>query len=193
MEASSALPMDQGYVAGTNDSALVRAAQIDPDAFGELYNRYFTPVYRYLRSCVVSEEDAADLTQQVFLQALRGLPSYDERKASFRTWLFRIARHAATDAFRRRRSSTSWEALPEMLRGIALDDPEEAALRRESQARLQDLLAGLNSDKRELLWLRFVVELEVQEIAAVVGKSPAAVTKGIFRTLRTLEEEYRER
>ncbi len=193
MGSASTLSVEGGYGGDGDIQALVRAAMADRQAFSTLYDRYFLSVYAYLRSRAESDEDASDLTQQVFLQAMRGLPGYDERKGSFPAWLFRIARNAATDAHRRRRTWVSWESLPETLQGAVGGDPEEGALHRESLAQLRELFAGLASDKRELLWLRFASELEVREIALVVGKSPAAVYKGISRALRELEEGYCER
>ena len=62
---------------------------------------YFARVYRYLRIRLQSEEDAADLTQQVFLKALDALPRYRTHGAPFAAWLFTIARHTLADRFRR--------------------------------------------------------------------------------------------
>ena len=89
------------------EPALVDAARSDPAAFVELHARYEACVWRYLRARTATEEDAADLTQQTFLQALDGLPRYRERGLSFAAWLFRIARNVATDHHRRRRVEIS--------------------------------------------------------------------------------------
>lgn len=181
-----------GDFCSDDDSVLVQDAQTESEAFGQLYDRYLIRVYGYLRKHTESDEDAADLTQQVFLQALNGLQGYDERKASFATWLFKIARNVSTDAYRRRHESVSWENLPETPRQTAGDDPEAATIRRESLILLRALLSDLSLDKRELLWLRFGADLGLQEIATVVGKTPAAVHKQLTRTLRTLKEGYHE-
>ncbi len=194
MEISPAMRED-GYDALECDADLARATRINPDAFARLYDRYVTRVYQFLRSRTENPEDAADLTQQVFERALNGICGYDERKASFDAWLFGIARHAAIDAQRRRRGTASWDLLPEILQGSATtaDDPEDLVLRREALSYLQTLLAEIGPEKREILWLRFVLGLSVNEVAAVVGKSPAAVHKQINRTLQSLEERYRGR
>ena len=175
----------------TEDAALVRAAQVDRGAFGALYERYLPRVYQYLRGYTRSDEDAADLTQQAFLKALDGLATYDERKAPFAGWLFRVARNVATDAHRRRRDTVSLALLPELPQ-VRADDPEAAALRREALARLRGLLAELSPELRELIWLRFVADLGVDEVATAVGKSPDAVRKQLSRTLKALGEGYDE-
>lgn len=163
----------------------------EADAFGALYRQHLHGIYRYLRSRASSDEEAADLTQQVFLKALDALPRYRDRGVPIAAWLFRIARNVATDAHRRRRGTVAWDLLPESLRPIDEDtDPEAAVLHAESLARLGDLLAALDPAKRELLALRFGGGLSSREIAAVVGKSEAAVKQQLARTLRSLKEQY---
>ena len=175
-----------------DEAALVAAAQADPAAFAVLYQRYLARVYRYLRAHVGSDEDAADLTQHVFLRALDALPRYRSSGAPFAAWLFRIARHAATDAYRRKRPTLAWDALPEDLQPPAEHDPVVRVLRLEALARVGELLARLDAAKRELLALRFAAGLSAPEIAQVVGKSPAAVKKQLTRTLQMLKEQYHE-
>ncbi|MDQ2741914.1 MAG: sigma-70 family RNA polymerase sigma factor, partial [Chloroflexota bacterium] len=82
------------------EAALVRIVQTDPDAFGELCVRYSGRLYSYLRARTQSDEDAADLTQQVFVKAFNALPRYRERGLPFGAWLFRIARNLLIDVQR---------------------------------------------------------------------------------------------
>ena len=188
-----ALSVERSAEATDDEASLVAAAQANPAAFDVLYQRYLARVYRYLRAQVGSDEDAADLTQQVFLRALDALPRYRPRGAPFAAWLFSIARHAATDAYRRKRATVAWEALPEALQPAAGEqDPEACVLRLEALARVGDLLAHLDPAKRELLALRFAGGLSAPEIVQVVGKSPAAVKKYLTRTLQMLKEQYHE-
>ncbi len=103
------------------EAQLVEAAQADPSAFGEIYMHYVRRVYRFLRAQAASEEDAEDMTQQVFLQALDALSKYQERGLPFAAWLFTISRNVANDVHRRRQNSTAtlnWEALPQKLQPI---------------------------------------------------------------------------
>lgn len=175
-----------------DETALIEAAQRDPAAFAALYQRYLARVYRYVRARTHSEEDAADMTQQVFLKALDALPHYRPWGIPFAAWLFQIARHSVTDAYRRRRDTTSWDALPEMLQPGVEHGPEATILRQEALAYLQALLTQLDPSKRELLALRFAAGLSAPEIALVVGKSPAAIKKQITRILHALKEDYHE-
>ncbi len=187
------LPIESDYAIGTGEIALIEAAQANPAAFDILYQRYLTRVYSYLRARLDSDEDAADLTQQVFLQVLDALPGYQWRGIPFAAWLFQIARHAATDAYRRRRTNLSLDALPLTLVPPSEQDLEAMILRQENLARLKTLLAKLDPSKRELLALRFAAGLSAPQIAAIVGKSPAAVKKQLTRILQALKEHYHER
>jgi len=155
-----------------------------------LYDRYLDRMYAYLRARTSSAEDAADLTQQVFLRAFDALDQYHPQRASFATWLFRIARNTATDAYRRQKSAVAWDFLPAALQPIAGDDPEASALRQETRDRLRLVLGACDARTREVLALRYGADLSVAEIAAIVGKSEAAVKKQLTRALRALKERY---
>ncbi len=184
---------------GSGESELVEAARQNPELFGELYRRYLPRIYRYLRVRTDNEEDAADLTQQVFVQALNALSTYQERGVPFAAWLFRIARNVAINTRQRRRATLNWDLLPNALNASARQtqgdepaDPEAVALKREALEQLGRLLAALDPTKLELLALRFAARLTVREIAQVVGKREAAVHKQLSRTLEALKVQFKE-
>jgi RNA polymerase sigma-70 factor (ECF subfamily) len=174
----------------SDESALVAIAQRDPTAFDALYQLYVTRVYRYLRAHTSSDDDAEDLTQQVFLRALEALPTYRSRGTPFGAWLFRIAHHAIVDTHRKHRAMVAWDALPEQLQPASATDLEGDLLHWEALARLRHLVARLDPDKRELLSLRFAAQLSATEIGTVVGKKPQAVKKQLTRIMQTLKERY---
>ncbi len=172
------------------DAALVEAARTDAAAFERLYLGYRDRIYWYLRGRTSDPEDAADLTQQVFLRVLDALPQYQPRRGPFAAWLFGIARNMAADAHRRRRTTVAWDVVPAALQLTDGTDLEAAALRRDDLARLDALVRALDVEKREVLALRFAARLTVLEIAAVIGKREDATRKYLARTLHTLKERY---
>ncbi len=189
--------MIQAAVAGKSaahdsDEALVAAAREEPDQFGLLYERYLPGVYRYLVARVGRGDEAADLTQTVFMRAFKSLPTYRPKRAPFSAWLFRIARNAATDSLRRRRPSVSLDGLPDVLIAASGESPEALAEQSERLDRLRGHVEGLDSNKRELLVLRFAGDLTIREIAQVVGKSEAATRKQLTRTINALKEQYHD-
>lgn len=156
--------------------------------FGTLYQQQLPRIYRYLRARSSSDDEAADLTQQVFLNALAALPTYEVRSSPIEAWLFRIARNVAIDASRRNRSIVSFELLPNV--GALADtyDLEAAVIQSESLQKIASWISQLDDTQRELLFLRFVAGLKTKEIAAIVGKREGAIRKQLQRTLRRLKE-----
>jgi RNA polymerase sigma-70 factor (ECF subfamily) len=172
------------------DDALVVAAQAEPAEFAAIYERYLPRVYRYLAAKASNPEEAADLTQAVFLKAFDGIGKFRAGKSPFASWLFRIARNTAVDAHRRKRPSVPWDLAgfePE-----AAGTPETDALRHERLRELRTAIATLDTSKRDLLALRYAGGLTAAEIAPLVGKSTEAVKKQLQRTLRELKEHYRD-
>jgi RNA polymerase sigma-70 factor, ECF subfamily len=175
-----------------DERQLVAAAQTDGDAFGQLYRRYVDAVFSYLRTYSENDEDAADLTQHVFVRALEALPRYRHQGVPFRAWLFRIARNAATDTFRRRRRTLPWDHIPESLHPFSRSDPESVAMHREALNELRVLVGQLPPEKQELLALRFAAGMSSSEIALVLGRSPAAVQKELVRVMHLLKEQIHD-
>ncbi len=173
-----------------SDTDLILAAQADIAAFDALYDRYLPRVYRYLRAHVADGEEATDLTQLVFLRALEALPRYRVRGVPFAVWLFRIARHAAIDAHRRRRPTVPWEALTEARHPEADEPLDQTLIRQEEMARLRREVGRLSSEQQELLALSFAASLSAPEIASVLRMKPDAVRKRLSRIIHALKEQY---
>jgi RNA polymerase sigma-70 factor (ECF subfamily) len=192
MDEIAVTPFDLEQASHHDEEALIRAAQRDPAVFGELYKRYHGRIHSYLRARVYSDDDAVDLTAQVFLQAFKALPKYRSRGAPFAAWLFRIARNVATDAYRRRRGTVSLDAAPESEHPAHEEDPEAVALRREQVTRIGALVAELPENKREVVLLRFAAGLTLREIAAIIGKRESTVHHHLQAALKILKERFRE-
>ncbi len=158
-------------------------------SFTVLFEHYHAQIFRYFRARQISEEDAADLTQQVFAQAWAHQTDYHPERGSPAAWIFGIARNLTADFFRHAYPLVSWEALPDQF--PAGTTPEEIALCRESLAFVRSLVTALPAEEQELLALRFSGELTHAEIATLLGKSEAATKKRIARLLQRLQDRYR--
>jgi RNA polymerase sigma-70 factor, ECF subfamily len=177
---------------GAAEDAVVAAAVHDEAAFAELYRRYHPRIFAYLLTYAGNRDEAADLTQHVFLRALEALPSYQPRGIPFGAWLFRIARNAATDAYRYRRRVMPWDHLPERPAPLT-ETPESLAVRADDLNQMRVLLARLPAHKQELLALSFTSGLPAREIAALIGKSESAVQRQLHRIVHHLQEQFHER
>lgn len=190
---STTWPLARSGWSDCDETVLVRAVQnTEPDAFGELCLRYSGRLYSYLRARTQSDEDAADLTQQVFVRAFNALPRYRERGLPFGAWLFRIARNLLIDVQRRKKDTVSWNVLPETLQPVEPGEVDSDLLQHEVHTQLLTLLQELPLDKRELILLRFVTGLTLREISAIVGTSESTIHKQLQRTLAILQEQYHD-
>jgi RNA polymerase sigma-70 factor (ECF subfamily) len=182
-------PFVVATIPGELDTVALAAAG-DAEAFAALYERYLGPVYRFMAARTGSPEEAADLTQQVFLNAFRAIRRYRAGRAGFAPWLFRIARNLSTDVSRRRRPTLPIDELPSAFQEAPHASPEAAAIQGERVRTLHAEVAKLDPEKQELLALRYAAGLSSREIAAVVGKSEAAVKKQLSRLIEALKEQY---
>ncbi|MDT8341818.1 MAG: sigma-70 family RNA polymerase sigma factor [Longimicrobiales bacterium] len=165
-----------------------------PEAFAEWFDAHRSAVYRFVRFRVATREAAEDVTSEVFLKALRSLDRFDERRASPRTWLMRIARNAVTDHLRRlrRRGSlhVSLDRVPDLVADVP--SPDERLLREERIQALLNASARLGKRDQEVLALRYGSGLENPEIAEALGISPNAAAVRLHRALARLRAELDE-
>ena len=169
-----------------DELALVRAAQTDAQAFAAIYDLYVLRVYRYCYYRTSSPHDAEDLTAQIFLAALEGLPRY-RQDGHFAGWLFSIARKKVADFHRRAvhvTQSLEETLLPPIHTDLALDI--ETSQRRQ---RLLKLVGALPENERELIHLRYVAELSFAEMAKTLQKNEDAVKKSLYRLMARLKQE----
>jgi len=169
------------------DRELVTAALADAARFVALYERYFTPVHRYVRVRIPERALCEDVTSDVFLTALAKLGEF-RGSGSFAAWLFRIAQNAVRDQQRARPMVPLDEESEVFVDPTPA--PEEQALRRERLRILRSRLAELSWEQQELLALRYGAGLRSGEIAELLGKSPVAVRVALHRVLNDLRRRY---
>jgi RNA polymerase sigma-70 factor (ECF subfamily) len=190
------------------DRGLVEAARRDPSRFDALYRKYLAQVYSYAFYELRDHHAAEDATERVFMQALVGLPRFEERvdafiasrsavtpadsaeMSTFRVWLFRIARNVVANERRRdrRRPVSSLEDAAEL---SAPGDVVETAAAREAVSTAWQAVARLPDDRRRAVILRFVDEMSTAEIAAILGRSEGAVRVLLHRALRSVADDLR--
>ena len=128
-----------------------------------------------------------DLTQNIFLAVLRALPSYDPKKAAFRTWLYRIAANKVIDAHRRFRPVTT------PLEEIELPVQEDFVSQihdRELLRQVEEYVSGQPPLLQAVFRLRLYGEQNFGEIAAALGQSEAAVKSQYYRLLGRIRKEF---
>lgn len=168
-----------------DDALLVERAKADPEAFGELYERYMARIYRYVYHRTGNTCDAEDLTERVFFQALTHIGTYTHRGLPFSVWLFRIA-HNAVANWHRDRHRNKVLPLDEL---VALSEDADPLDRVEELALVRKAVARLSHDRQQVLLLKFVEELPHAQIGRIMGRSEGAVKALLHRTLKSLKEE----
>jgi len=164
-----------------NIESLIRDAQSgDSEAFAMLYEEYVDKVYHYIYLRVGQVEEAEDLTQEVFLKALKGIGSYRERGALFVSWLLRIAHNLIIDHYRKQKGHQVI-SLSEAIEGIGTmaigTNPALTAEQHVELMELKQVVDKLPPRERGVIALRFGAELAVSETARVMGKTEGTVKK----------------
>ena len=165
---------------------IARAQNGDAEVIGELYENYHLDIFRYLFYRVGDRETAEDLTSEVFIRMIRALRGYRQQQVPFDAWLFQIARNLAVDHLRRLNVRKHFSLEEEMV--IETEDVDGTVERRLTSDRLVKALERLNEDQRDVIVMRFVNGMRIEQVAQALNKSADSI-KGLQRRgLLTLRE-----
>lgn len=162
-------------------SLILRAKSGDASAFGRLYDASLQRIYRYVFFRVTDAEVAEDLTSEVFLKAWENLHRY-RPGGPFVAWLYTIARNTVIDHYRTRKPSISLDQT------VIKQDPgldEKVDLQFEVET-LQRAMQHLTEEQQEVLTLRFIAEMDTDQIAERMHKSEGAIRALQMRALQAL-------
>ncbi len=166
---------------------LDRARDGDEAAWAEIFAELAPVVLGYLRAN--GAPDPEDVLSEAFLQVARDIAAFEGDQESFRAWVFTIAHHRLIDA-RRHSARRPIELTPEPPEPRAREaDAAEEALARIGLERVQEVLAGLSDEQREVLLLRVVGDLSIENVARAMGKRPGAVKALQRRGLAAIKRE----
>ena len=166
----------------SDESLLARYRTGDSAAFEALYARHRQGLYRFLVSLSNKAELAEEIYQETWLSLIRST-TQPQGRASFRTWLFQIARNRLIDYWRKHGiHNPLHDSYDEQLHAQAddSDGPEQQLTLSRDQARLDAALQALPEDQREVFLLRLHGELEVPQIATLTG-APLETVKSRLR------------
>lgn len=178
----------------TDGDDLVVRARTDRAAFGLLFDRYYPRVLRYCRRRLFDLSVAEDATSEVFLNIAGHYFKFPgQTETDFRCWLFRIATNAVHAQLRQSlRRQELWEAAARsgrLDRDSTSHDPSSLESLHDWPAVYRAIL-DLNDREQSIVMLRFFADLSHEEIANIVGATPAAVRTSLSRTLAKLREQF---
>jgi RNA polymerase sigma-70 factor (ECF subfamily) len=172
------------------DHDLVAGVHAEPDLFARVYRALAPAVLGYFGARGVEDPEA--LMQDVFLSVLPRLGDITGGVAGLRTLLFSVAHARVVDYYRRverRPQSVDYDPLLDMR---AVPSAESEALVRNGQTDAHLLIGALKPEQRDVLMLRIVGELSIDDVATVLGKTPGAVKQLQRRGLKALREMVSE-
>ncbi len=170
---------------------LAKLAIDDEAALTELYNHFFPIAYKYLLSKVLNSNVADDLIGNLFMKMYKNLDKFDSTKASFATWLTRIAENEVKMYFRSKSrkgdKETEWD---EDFEPPADDtyEPEKQTLQKERAEEIKKALMTLPERERAIIEMTYWLNLKPKEIAESMGLTPNHVSVVLRRAKQMLKE-----
>lgn len=170
-----------------NLEALVKQAQGgDTQSFGLIYDAFADKIFRYITIKIQDSFEAEDILQEVFVKAWQGLPKFKADNGNFSAWLYRIATNCINDLFRKKYRRPDAVELDEAMHVAGQENIEHDLQDQMDRDVLHAHLEALPDKYREVLELRFVHDLTIEETAHALKKSNVTVRVLQFRALDKL-------
>lgn len=175
---------------------LEKARQGDMDAWEILVKEYEGMVYHIAYRMMQYEQEAKDISQEIFIKVYRNLPKFDE-KSAFSTWLYRIAVNTCIDALRKNKikQTVSLEQHTEQNQTIAYttETPENVYLNKEKQNTIMEALQNLSPEHKAIILMRDIQNMTYGEIAECLSVSLGTVKSRIARAREQFKKEFLEK
>jgi RNA polymerase sigma-70 factor, ECF subfamily len=154
----------------------------------KIYREYYLDVYKFLICFTGNQNDAEDLTQEVFIRVLKSSSSYSQQ-SSIKTWIFSIAKHAAIDHYRKNKFISIFKE--NFFKEIASETklPNELIEEQELQKKVHDSISTLKPHYRSIVILRGINEFSVKETSEILQCSESKVKVRYHRALKELRRK----
>lgn len=176
----------------SDETAVARARAGDADAFRVLVERHSRPLFRLAYRMTGNEQDAEDVVQESLMRAYRQLKNFDSR-ASFGTWLYRIAVNCSLDLVRARKRRSERTAVPDPemddpMQSLAAGDPspDRIAMSTQARQRIAEAMGELSIAERTAFVLRHYEGMGIEDVSRVLGCQPGAAKHSVFRAVQKL-------
>ncbi len=167
---------------------LKRARQNDKNAWESLVRENERMVYHIAYRMMQNEEDAKDISQEIFIKVYRSLSKFDE-SAVFSTWLYRIAVNTCIDALRKRKGNQTI-SLQEQTQKKQQDTPEQNYLQKEEQIQIMQTIESLSPEHKAMILMRDMEDMTYGEIAECLSLSLGTVKSRIARAREQFKKEF---
>lgn len=158
------------------------------EGFASVFEEYGKNIFRYIYVRVGNRRSLAeDLTQDVFERVWSNRDKYDSERASVKTWIFTIARNRLTDYYRKKRE-VPVDPETDVVDKSTVDHEENV----EKKSLLYNSIRELSDKDRELITLRYIEEMDLEEIAEIMDMSYDATKVAAHRALKRLKGKINE-
>jgi RNA polymerase sigma-70 factor (ECF subfamily) len=177
----------------TDAAAVARAKAGDKDGFRSLVERHSRSVFRLAYRLTGNEQDAEDVVQETFLRAYKQLENFESR-ASFGTWLYRIAANYSLDLIRSRKRHQDHRQQVDEENDAMLSipspapGPDRVAYSVQVEGKIAAAMGELSEQERTAFVLRHFEGFSIEEIAATLGLGASAAKHSIFRAVQKLRK-----
>jgi RNA polymerase sigma-70 factor, ECF subfamily len=185
------------------EKELVLRAQKDPQAFGEIFDKYYDPIFGYVLRRVGNARIAQDIISETFFKALNRLWQFRWRDISISSWLYRIATNEMNQHFRRQKHSP--HSLDVLLEETGFEVPDKvnileevveqelALAKAKKWQEVRKHIETLPVKYQEVLALRYFENKKIAEIAEILGKKEGTVKSLLSRAISQLKEKCNQK
>lgn len=166
-----------------SEKDLIDLAKKDSRYFAPIYKKYHEPIYRFIYQRMDSQEDASDITSQVFLKALINLPKYKSMGYPFSSWLYKIALNEVNQFYRTNSKNRTVNVQENQLKDVIEEVGEN--YNEEKMQKLLKSLTKLKEYKLDLIEMRFFEKRSFKEIAQILNITE---NNAKVKTYRVLDE-----
>lgn len=163
--------------------------EVRDKGFTYIFETYYKRIYNYIYYRVNCNDEAEDLTSQVFEKVMVKIETYSESKSPFEVWLFAIARNVINDYFRSLKKHKIF-SIDKINEPTSIEkNPEEIVVKAETNDELLKALNVLDSRERNILALKFGGNLKNKEIAEIIDITESNVGVILYRIMKKLKTE----
>lgn len=162
-------------------------------AANKLITKYYKEIYAYVYKQTLNKELSMDLTQEIFIKVLQSIGSYDENKASFRTWLYRISTYRIVDFYRSKHYK--YNSLVNSIEDYDIKDEEDFTISieyKEDVEKIMEVVNQLDVSNQQILRLKLFGEYTFKEISEILKCPESTVKTKYYSTIRRIKKDLKE-
>lgn len=160
------------------------------ESANKLIHKYYKEIFAYTYKQLFDQQLAMDLTQEIFIRTLQTISCYDENKASFRTWLYQIAKNHCTDYFRSKSfKSTKYMDVFKQVEMEGEDAVLKEILHRQQVDEIKQALATVNELDRQIMLGKLIDDLKFQQLADDLQVPVSTVKTKYYKGIKQLKKQ----